>query len=349
MIPLVELAPGYSVPRIILGGWQLSVGHSAETIDREAIFAIWDRALDSGLNTLDCADIYTGVEALIGSYVRRRRAAGVALPQVHTKLVPDLAVLPTIDRRLVERIVDRSLTRLGLERLDLVQFHWWDYAIPRYLEVLGWLADLVRDGKIRLLGLTNFDADRTRELISLGESIASTQVQYSLLDQRPARSLDRLARANRLGILCYGSLAGGFLNERWLGEAEPANLGNRSLIKYRLMIDEFGGWAAYQALLSQIDLVAKQRRATIPEVAISWVLGRPAVAAVIVGLRSADHLAGLARTARLTLSRADRESLDEAAPAGSSPPGEVYQAERVAGGRHAAIIRSDLNALAVDL
>ena len=62
MIPLIELAPGYSIPRVILGAWQLSLGHSDLAGDRDTIFSTWDRALDHGLNTFDCADIYTGVE-----------------------------------------------------------------------------------------------------------------------------------------------------------------------------------------------------------------------------------------------------------------------------------------------
>jgi aryl-alcohol dehydrogenase-like predicted oxidoreductase len=348
MIPLIELAPGYSVPRVILGGWQLSAGHSAEGIEREALFRLWDEALDRGLNTFDCADIYTGVEALIGEYVRRRRAAGVAQPQVHTKFVPDLAALPSLDRRYVERVIDRSLQRLGVERLDLVQFHWWDFAVPRYLETLAWLGDLAKDGKIRLVGLTNFDTVRLRECLTTGVPLASLQLQYSVLDQRPARGLDRVAEANRVALLCYGTLAGGFLSDRWLGAAEPAEAENRSLVKYRLVVDDIGGWTAFQRALSALAAIGKRRGVPTAAVAIRWVLEQRGVAAAILGCRKREHFKMIGSAFGWRLEPSDAAELTAALAHHPGPVGDVYEAERVAGGRHAAIMRYDLNARALD-
>src|SRR5256885_11632761 len=89
--------------------------------------------VEAGVTTFDCADIYTGVEALIGSFLRAYPSLAKQV-QVHTKFVPDLSVLKTVDRPYVESIIDRSLTRLGVECLDLVQFHWWDFAVARYVE-----------------------------------------------------------------------------------------------------------------------------------------------------------------------------------------------------------------------
>ncbi|MFN0179773.1 MAG: aldo/keto reductase [Gemmatimonadales bacterium] len=348
MIPLVELAPGYSVPRVILGGWQLSAGHSAQGIEREALFRLWDDSLDRGLNTFDCADIYTGVEALIGDYVRRRRAAGVALPQVHTKFVPDLAALPRLGRRYLERVIDRSLQRLGMERLDLVQFHWWDYAVPRYLDTLGWLGDLVRDGKIRLVGLTNFDTVRLRECLTTGVPLASVQLQYSVLDQRPARGLDRVADANRVALLCYGTLAGGFLSDRWLGAPEPAEAENRSLVKYRLVIDDIGGWPAFQRALAALAAIGRRRGVPTAAVAIRWVLEQRGVAAAIVGCRKAEHFRMIESVFGWRFETTDAKELADAAGSRPGPQGDVYEAERIPGGRHAAIMRYDLNAQAMD-
>ena len=99
-----------------------------------------DRFVDAGITTFDCADIYTGVEALIGEWLKRRRARGDARPvQVHTKYVPDLDRLPTHSRADVVRGIDRSLARLGVDCLDLVQLHWWDYDVPGYVEAAAWL------------------------------------------------------------------------------------------------------------------------------------------------------------------------------------------------------------------
>jgi len=164
-VPRVELAEGYSIARILNGGWQLAAGHRAEPIDaRQAVDAM-TRLAEAGLTTFDGADIYTGVEELFGrflkSYPRPREI------QVHTKLVPDRSALPTLDRRYVESIVDRSLVRLGVERLDLVQFHWWDHQVPGLLDALGWLDEMREAGKIRLLGATNFDAAQLRRIVEV--------------------------------------------------------------------------------------------------------------------------------------------------------------------------------------
>ena len=108
--------------RLIKGGWHLAGGHGA--IDSDQARADMAQFVEAGITTFDCADIYTGVEALIGSFLRAYPSLAKQV-QVHTKFVPDLAVLKTADRPYVESIIDRSLTRLGTECLDLVQLHWW--------------------------------------------------------------------------------------------------------------------------------------------------------------------------------------------------------------------------------
>ncbi len=128
MIETTELAPGYRIPRIVRGGWQLAGDHGA--VDRERAIDEIGAFVEAGLDTVDGADIYTGVEALYGAFNARRRAQGLAPLQVHTKCVPDFDDLARVDAAYVRRIVDRSLQRLNTERLDLVQFHWWDYRVP---------------------------------------------------------------------------------------------------------------------------------------------------------------------------------------------------------------------------
>ena len=115
--------------------------------------------VDAGIVAFDCADIYTGVEEMIGTFLARlaaARGAAAAGIRVHTKFVPDLAALSRIDRRSVARVIDRSLARLGRERLDLVQFHWWDFSAPGWTECAGHLAALQAAGKI--------DRDRGHQL-----------------------------------------------------------------------------------------------------------------------------------------------------------------------------------------
>src|SRR5688572_27451096 len=175
-----------------------------------------DRFVDAGITTFDCADIYTGVEVLIGGWLKQRRqSGGAAAVQVHTKYVPDLDRLPTHSRTDVVRGIDRSLARLGVDALDLVQLHWWDYDVPGYVEAALWLNELRTAGKICHVGLTNFDRPRLAEIAGAGVPVVSHQVQYSVLDRRPAAMASDCA-SRGIGLLCYGSLAGGFLSERWL-------------------------------------------------------------------------------------------------------------------------------------
>ncbi len=164
--------------------------------------------------------------------------------------MPDLDRLATISKAYVEGIVDESLRRLRTDQLDLVQFHWWDYAVPGAIEAMLWLDEIRRAGKIRNLGATNFDTPHTQAILDAGAPLMSMQTQYSLLDTRAENGLAALCQAHGVVLLCYGTVAGGFFGERWLDAPEPREpLENRSLTKYKLIIDDFGGWDLFQALL----------------------------------------------------------------------------------------------------
>jgi len=347
----IELAPGYSIARIVNGAWQLSAGHRRSAADRDVAIEGLLRRAEVGLTTFDCADIYTGVEELLGDVLRAwRRSGGDAAPaelQIHTKLVPDLTDLPTLRRRDVEASVERSLRRLGVERLDLVQLHWWDYGIPGFVETAGWLDDLCRAGKIRHLGVTNFDAPHLAELLDAGISVVSHQTQYSVVDRRPEHALAELARSRGVGLLCYGTLAGGFLSERWLGAPEPEgpaeDLANRSLTKYKLILDELGSWELVQELLGVLQRIGRRHGVKLSTVALRWVLDRPGVAAAVVGAAGDRHLERTLEAFRLELDGEDRAAIEGVVARATGPAGDVYALERVPGGRHAAIMRYDLN------
>jgi len=342
MIERTGLAPGYEISRVIKGGWQLSAGHSdgvsADPLrDMQAFVA-------AGIDTFDCADIYTGVEELIGRFIAERRANGVrALPRVHTKCVPDYDALAGLRREDIAAIVDRSLQRLGVERLDLVQFHWWNYAVPGDIEAALWLTELQKAGKIDLLGLTNFNSQRTRELLRAGVPLASTQVQYSLLDPRPENRLAALCLESGMKLLCYGTLAGGFLSERWLGRSEPEHFENRSLIKYHLMIEEAGGWELFQELLGTLKQIADRHAVSVATVAARWVLDQPAVAAVIIGARNTKHLPRYAELFSIRLTEQDRSEIEDLRQQMRRPPHDVFDLERDRDGPHGRIMKYNLN------
>lgn len=342
MVPRTTLAPGYTISRLLKGGWQLAGGHGP--VDRAAALADMEAFVAAGVTSLDCADIYTGVEALIGGFVRAR--GGAADLQIHTKYVPDLAALGTLTARDVAAAIDRSRARLGVDALDLVQFHWWDYERPGLLDTAAWLGERQRAGAIRHLGLTNFNTEAVAAIVAAGVPVVSHQVQYSLLDQRPAGAMTRLCAEHGIGLLCYGAVAGGFLSERYLGVPAPETPANRSLVKYRLVIEEFGGWDRFQRLLAALARVAERHQAGLGTIAIAWVLDQPQVAGVIVGARSAAHLAATAAATAVRLDAEDHRAIDAVLGERAPIAGDVYDLERVKGGRHAAIMRYDLNTAA---
>lgn len=340
----ISLRPGHEISRVIRGGWQLAGGHGA--IDPALAIADMMEFAEAGITTFDCADIYTGVEEMIGAfrreYLNRHGAEALSRIKVHTKLVPDLARLATVDRAYVASIVETSLTRLQTDRLDLVQFHWWDYAVPRYLDVMGWMEELRQEGKIAQVAATNFDTAKTAEILGSGVRLTSMQVQYSLLDRRPERSLAALAAQHDIWLLCYGTVAGGFLGDRWLGAKEPSEpLENRSLTKYKLIIDDFGGWDLFQELLACLRRIADRHDSDIATVASAAILTRPQVGAVIVGARNRSHLARNLAISALQLTPQDQAEI--AAIQGQCPEGDTYTLERDREGRHGRVMKYNLN------
>jgi aryl-alcohol dehydrogenase-like predicted oxidoreductase len=341
-----DLAPGYTISRVIRGGWQLAGDHGP--VDENAIGDDLLAYFEAGITAFDGADIYSGVEEKYGALrdtVRQRHgAAALTRLKVHTKFVPDLAVLPTIDRAYVRGIIERSLSRLRAERLDLVQFHWWDYAAPRCVETALWLEELRREGKIDKIGATNFDTPHLEAMVAAGVPLTSHQVQYSLLDDRPSKAMAAACAKLVVKFLCYGAIAGGFLTDRWLGAPDPGPaFGNRSLVKYRLIIDEFGGWPLFQELLVALRKVADRHDADISAVAARWILDQPFVAAVILGARGRAHLDRTLKIGALRLTDADRIEIAAVLAQRQGPSGDVYTLERDRSGRHGAIMKYNLN------
>ncbi len=345
-VETIELTPGYRISRILRGGWQLAGGHGEVEEER----AILDMAafLDAGVTAFDCADIYTGVEEMIGLFRERLRtergAEALARLKVHTKFVPDWDDLPRVDGAYVRAVIDRSLRRLRTERLDLVQFHWWNYAVPGAVETALMLQELQREGKIDRLGGTNFDTPHTRAMLDAGVRLVSMQVQYSLLDDRPEHGLVQLCTERDVKLLCYGTVAGGFLSERWLGQREPGEaFANRSLTKYKLIIDDFGGWELFQELLGTLQRVGAKHGVGITAVATRWILDKPQVAGAIIGARYADHLSDNLTVFRFALDIEDRAAIEAVLAQRKGPEGDTFALERDREGRHGRIMKYDLN------
>lgn len=346
IVEQADLRPDAAISRVIKGGWQLAGDHGP--VDRAEAVRDMEAFLDAGITTFDCADIYIGVEEMIGDFigdVRARRGPDFAdRVRVHTKLVPDLGLLENIQAKDVETIIDRSLMRLQIEQLHLVQFFWWDLSLGDPQLGLEVLKRCQEKGKVVHLGVTNWDVAETQPFLDAGFDVVSTQVQYSLLDRRAKNGLTDWAQSNDMQLLCYGTLAGGFLTQRWLGKPDPGfEFENRSLIKYRLIIDEFGSWETFQSLLGTLSSIGDKHDVSLSSVATRWVLDQPQVAAAIVGARYASHLPQTLEVFGFALDDQDLAKISAVLDRAPGPQGSVFALERDRNGRHGRIMKYNLN------
>lgn len=343
-----QITPDYSISQVEKGGWQISTGHSLDGVfdPSQAVNDIMT-FYEAGITTFDFGDIYLGVEETIGQFLGqlRERYGEEARNniQLHTKYVPDRSLLPEHSPQDVRRIVERSRERLGVESIDLVQFHWWDYEVPGYLEAMKELFRLRDQGLIRFVGVTNFDTQRINEMIEADMKPRFIQLQYSLLDRRPEKEMLTLCRDEDISVLCYGTVAGGYLSDKYLGTEEPPPFETRSQVKYQLIIEEFGGWELYQELLHCLRLIADKNNSDIASVASAYALREPAVKAVIVGARNTNHLNENLQIPEIQFDDADLAAIQAILDRSPGPNGPVYHLERY-DSRHRDIMHTNNNA-----
>ena len=321
------LAPGLEISRLVTGLWQVAdierCGTLIDPVQGAAELAAYAAA---GFDTFDMADHYGSAEVITGELLSgpfSQAGPGRQGVRAFTKWCPPPGPMTAA---VVREGVQRSLDRLRVSRIDLLQFHWWTFEHPGYLDAMAEMARLREEGLIAHLGLTNFDTAHLRVLLAQGIPIASNQVCCSLLDRRAMEQMSALCLERGVKLLCYGTLGGGFLSERWLGapEPEPAEVGDWSKMKYRRFIDAVGGWGALQGVLRTADGIALKHGVSIANVATRWVLDQPAVAAVIVGARlgEREHRADNLKLFAFALDDADRAALAVAFAATTRIPGD---------------------------
>ena len=307
-----QLAPDLQICRILNGMWQVSGGHGK--IDPESAIQEMFLYHTSGFTTWDMADIYGPAEEYIGEFQRRlskhKGQTELAKVQALTKFVPNPGPMT---RSIVEYHIDKSIQKMNIKTIDLLQFHWWDYNDTRYLDALHHLSKIRDEGKIRHLGLTNFDTQRIQIMVEQGFKLVSNQVQYSIIDQRPQIKMIPFCQKSNIKILSYGTLLGGFLSEKYLAKPEPtrSQLDTFSLQKYKNMIDTWGGWDLFQELLVILGQIANKHRASIANIATRFILDKPAVAGVIIGARLgiSEHKSDNAKVFALNLDEEDNEKI----------------------------------------
>ncbi|BCX07513.1 MAG: aldo/keto reductase [Fischerella sp.] len=309
----LQFTPDLNICRILNGMWQVSGAHGR--INPTAAIQSMFKYMDAGFTTWDLADHYGPAEDFIGEFRRQlittRGQEALSHIQAFTKWVPRPGKMT---RKIVEENINISLRRMDVTSLDLMQFHWWEYRDPNYLEALKYMAELQTEGKIKHLALTNFDTEHLQIIVDAGIKIVSNQVQFSVVDRRPEVNMMRFCQEHDIKLFTYGTVCGGLLSEKYLGQPEPGvfQLSTASLRKYKNMIDAWGGWNLFQELLSTIKQIADKHQVSIANVAVRHILDKPAVGGVIVGakLGVSEHIADNAKVFTFCLDAEDIHNID---------------------------------------
>jgi aryl-alcohol dehydrogenase-like predicted oxidoreductase len=277
-----------------------------------------DCYLDRGGNLLDTADVYGESEVLLGRYLRGRRddvliATKVGLPPYRPG---EPGNEQGASRHHIRQQVERSLRRLATDRIDLYQLHCWDPMTP-LPETLSTLNDLVRAGKVRYIGVSNFAGWQVATALGVArqaglEPIVSLSPQYSLVERGFDRDLAGVSQAERLGVLPYSPLGGGFLSGKYRPDAPPPE-GSRAArtsastasVRRKLRSER------KHAIAAVVRDVAASTGRTPAQVALNWVLHHPVVTAPIIGARSIEQLQENLGAAGWRLADDDRHRLDD--------------------------------------
>ena len=286
----IELAKDLEISRVVTGLWQIAdMERNGNTLDPVATAKYMKPYLDAGLTSFDMADHYGSSEIIAGTF--KNNLADKDSVQLFTKWVPKPG---KISREDVRAAIRTALDRMQQSSIDLLQFHAWYYPDASWLDGLLYLKELQEEGLIKHIGVTNFDAAHLRIALASGIPIVSNQICHSLIDQRANGQMAKVCREYNVKLLTFGTLAGGFLTDKWLNKTEPTKeeLTTWSQMKYKRFIDAAGGWEPYQKLLRTVKKIADKHNASIANIASRFILEGEAVAAVIVGARlgESEHI-----------------------------------------------------------
>lgn len=305
---------GLSVPPLCFGcnvfGW---------TVDEAASFRLLDKVLESGLNFLDTADVYSRwvpghrggeSETIIGKWMKMRGNRDKII--LATKVGMDMGDGKVgLKADYIARAVEDSLRRLQTDVIDLYQSHKDDEATPQE-ETLAAYDKLIKAGKVRAIGASNFSAERLQAALTLSEKSGlpryeSLQPEYSLAERSSYEgALQRVCEQNGIGVITFFSLAAGFLTGKYRSEADygKSPRGARGIPKY---MNERG-----MRILAELDAVAKETREEPASVALAWLLAKPSVTAPIASATKPEHVDTLMAATRFELSKEQVAKLDVA-------------------------------------
>ncbi|MGD0545907.1 MAG: aldo/keto reductase [Candidatus Acidiferrales bacterium] len=288
------------------------------TIDETTSFKILDAFIAEGFNFVDTADIYAKwvpgnkggeSETIIGKWLKKsgKRSKVIVATKVGMEMAPDKKGLSAA---YIFRAVEDSLKRLQTDHIDLYQAHKDDPDTPLE-ETLGAFGKLMKDGKVRAIGASNYSGPRLSQALEVSKehglpAYQTMQPEYNLYDRADyEKNLERICVANDLGVISYFSLASGFLSGKYRSEADLSKSQRGGRVKKYL--NERGS-----RILKALDETAAQYNSTPARVALAWLIARPSITAPIASATSLEQLKDLIEATKLQLDQASMETLNKA-------------------------------------
>ena len=296
-------------------------------LDQDASTALVKQAFDGGINFIDTADIYTNgqSEEFVGGALK---ALGTKRSDVVIATKAMGAMGPGVNDAGVSRYhlmhqIDASLKRLGTDHVDLYQIHGWDPTTPME-EALRALDDMVRSGRVRYIGVSNWAAWQIVKALGISarlglESFASLQAYYTVAGRDLEREIVPMLRSEGVGLMVWSPLAGGFLSGKYTRGSDDRSQGEGRRAAFDFPpVNMDRGYDLIDAMKRMTD---RRSGATVAQIALAWLLYQPAVSTVIVGAKRADQLADNMAACDIELTAAEMAELNKLSELPSEYPG----------------------------
>lgn len=291
--------------------------HFGVYCDKSATTKIIHKAIDSGINFIDTAPMYGhgDSESYIRDAIRGIRDKVIVSTKVglEPKTAPDgtFAVsVARLDKKNIRAALHKSLLNLGTDYIDLYQIHAYDPSTPLE-ETLSALDELIKEGKIRFIGCSNFNREQYEEANLLVKnkqlpSFSSFQVHFNLIERKAEEELLPVCREENSGVICNRALARGILSGKYVWN-QPLPEGSRAVDSYRVR-----RWLKEETL-TLVELLgefAKERKKTVTELSLAWLMAKSEVSVVLVGMRNLEHVETARRAVEWNLIESDRREVD---------------------------------------